>query len=62
MFIADFIFLDKNYGFMYMIKSALGFFPTADGFADVNSPFWYITWMMMFYILFPLFLLKKHLG
>ena len=59
MFIADFIFLDKNYGFMYMIKSALGFFPTADGFADVNSPFWYITWMMMFYILFPLFFIKK---
>src|SRR5574344_919062 len=59
MFIADFIFLDKNYGFMYMIKSALGFFPTADGFADVNSPFWYINWMMMFYILFPLFFIKK---
>ena len=59
MFIADFIFLDKNYGFMYMLKSALGFFPTADGFADVNSPFWYITWMMMFYILFPLFFIKK---
>ena len=59
MFIADFIFLDKNYGFIYMLKSALGFFPTADGFADVNSPFWYITWMMMFYILFPLFFIKK---
>ena len=59
MFIADFILLDKNYGFIYMLKSALGFFPTADGFADVNSPFWYITWMMMFYILFPLFFIKK---
>lgn len=59
MFVADFIFLDKNYGALYMLKSALGFFPTADGFADVNSPFWYITWMMMFYILFPLFFIKK---
>ncbi len=53
-FAADAIFLDKNYGISYMIQSSLGWFPTANGSEDVNSPFWYITWMMMFYILFPL--------
>ncbi|WP_228131111.1 acyltransferase family protein [Aliarcobacter lanthieri] len=58
MFIADAIFMDKTYSIGYVIKSMLGFFPTADGFGDVNSPFWYITWMIMFYLLYPLFFFK----
>ncbi|WP_207190541.1 acyltransferase family protein [Aliarcobacter lanthieri] len=58
MFIADAIFMDKTYSIGYFIKSMLGFFPTADGFGDVNSPFWYITWMIMFYLLYPLFFFK----
>ena len=53
-FAADFIFLGISYPVPYMLQSLLGWFPTAVGFGDVNSPFWYITWMMMFYILFPL--------
>ncbi len=53
-FAANAIFLDITYTVPYMIQSLLGWFPTARGFDDVNSPFWYITWMMMFYILFPL--------
>ena len=53
-FAANAIFLDIHYTFPYMIQSLLGWFPTAEGFDDVNSPFWYITWMMMFYVLFPL--------
>jgi len=59
MFISDAVFLDKYYSFGYMIKSLLGFFPTADGFADINSPFWYITWIILFYILFPLVFFKN---
>ncbi|RBQ30985.1 acyltransferase [Arcobacter sp. FW59] len=59
MFIADAVFMDKTYSIWYMIKSMLGFFPTADGFGDVNSPFWYITWMIMFYLLFPLVFFKN---
>ena len=58
LFIADAIFMDKTYSFGYMLKSVLGFFPTADGFGDVNSPFWYITWLIMFYLLFPLVFFK----
>jgi len=58
MFIADALFMDKTYSIWYIIKSILGFFPTADGFGDVNSPFWYITWMIMFYLLFPLVFFK----
>ena len=58
MFIADALFMDKTYSVGYIIKSMLGFFPTADGFGDVNSPFWYITWMIMFYLLYPLVFFK----
>ena len=59
-FAADAIFLGIFYPVPYMIQSLLGWFPTAVGFGDVNSPFWYITWMMMFYILFPLvFIVSK---
>ena len=59
MFLADALFMDKSYSLGYIIKSMLGFFPTADGFGDVNSPFWYITWMIMFYLLFPLVFIKS---
>ena len=53
-FAADAIFLQINYPVPYMIQSFLGWFPTAIGFGDVNSPFWYITWMIMFYALYPI--------
>ena len=59
-FAADAIFLNINYTAPYMIQSLLGWFPTAIGFGDVNSPFWYITWMIMFYALYPIvFSLKR---
>ena len=58
-FAANAIFLDVTYPASYMIRSLLGWFPTAIGFDDVNSPFWYITWMMMFYALFPLVFMTK---
>lgn len=58
-FAADAIFLNVNYTGFYMIQSFLGWFPTAIGDADVNSPFWYITWMIMFYALYPIFFSTK---
>jgi len=53
-FAADALFLNMFYPIPYMISSFLGWFPTAVGYGDVNSPFWYITWMLMFYALFPI--------
>jgi peptidoglycan/LPS O-acetylase OafA/YrhL len=58
-FACNAIFLDIHYSLPYMIQSMLGWFPTAHGFDDVNSPFWYITWMMMFYVLFPLVFMSQ---
>ncbi len=54
LFIADAGLQHINYSLPYMAQSALGWFPHANTDTDVNSPFWYITWMLMFYMLFPL--------
>ena len=58
-FAADAIILKEYYSFSYMLQSLVGWFPTARGFGDVNSPFWYITWMIMFYALYPIFFSVK---
>ena len=53
-FAADAILLNIFYTTPYIVQSLLGWFPTAIGYGDVNSPFWYITWMIMFYALYPI--------
>lgn len=59
--LADAIFLNLHYSTAYMIQSLLGWFPRNSPFEDVNSPFWYITWMLLYYSLFPLLFLKDRL-
>lgn len=54
LFAADALILQRFYSPLYMLQSLLGWFPRADSIADVNSPFWYISWLLMFYVLFPL--------
>jgi peptidoglycan/LPS O-acetylase OafA/YrhL len=58
-FIADALILHRFYPAEYMLRSLLGWFPHADVIDDVNSPFWYITWMLMFYVLYPLLFLPQ---
>ena len=53
-FAADIGFLGMEYSPLYIVQSFLGWFPSARSYGDVNSPLWYITWMIMFYALFPL--------
>lgn len=50
----DALLLGRDYGLAYMLRSALGWFPRADMQQDINSPFWYISWMLMYYVVFPL--------
>ncbi len=59
LFIADYLFHDIDYSPEYMLQSFLGWFPRASAFEDVNSPFWYISWMLMFYALFPLLFMRE---
>lgn len=53
LFTADTLLLDRQYGVAYIVQSFAGWFPRASAFEDVNSPFWYISWMLMFYVLYP---------
>ena len=52
--VADRLLLGRSYAPGYMIQSLLGWFPRASAWEDVNSPFWYISWMLLFYLLYPL--------
>lgn len=59
LFFCDRLFLDIHYSASYMLQSFLGWFPRANAYKDVNSPFWYISWMLMFYALFPLLFMRN---
>jgi peptidoglycan/LPS O-acetylase OafA/YrhL len=64
-FLVVFLILDKialgiSYPTGVMAKSFLGFFGTADIYKDINSPLWFITPLLFYYILFPIFFSKKY--
>ncbi|MDD4804475.1 MAG: acyltransferase [Candidatus Pacebacteria bacterium] len=59
LFILDFLILNKVYSLGYIGQSLLGFFPRADLFLDVNSPLWYFTFIVFYYLLFPLIFYRK---
>lgn len=54
LFSADYLVLGKSYGIAYMIHSFLGWFPSADIFHDLDSPLWYLTLILFYYLVFPL--------
>lgn len=55
----DFIFLHKSYVGLTIIESLLGFFPVADISKSLDSPLWYFSLILFYYLLFPLFFWKK---
>jgi peptidoglycan/LPS O-acetylase OafA/YrhL len=59
LFIADPLLVDRHYSVNYMLQSLAGWFPTAIPTNDVNSPFWYITWMLMFYVMYPFLFMRE---
>lgn len=59
LFIADPLIADRHYSIGYMLQSFAGWFPTAIPTNDVNSPFWYITWMLMFYVMYPFLFMRE---
>lgn len=59
LFTFDFLILHISYSPSYMIRSLFGFFPSANLWHDVNSPFWFITPMLFYYLLFPFIFSKK---
>jgi peptidoglycan/LPS O-acetylase OafA/YrhL len=59
LFLMSFLVAHVDYSFSYIIKSLTGIFNTADIFHDINSPLWYFTFIIFYYLLFPLVFSKK---
>lgn len=55
----NFIFSGPDYSFGYIVKSFLGIFTQADLYNDINSPLWYFTFILGYYLIFPIVFLKK---
>ena len=58
-FALDFFALHHGYSLSYTFKAFLGIFTHADLYEDINSPLWYFTFIIGYYLLFPLVFIKK---
>lgn len=55
----DFFVLKIGYDWQFIAKALVGFFPSADLYRDLNSPLWYLTLIIFYYLLFPLVFIRK---
>lgn len=57
--LTDLFLLQINYPFRVIIQSYLGFFPRADLFQSLDSPLWYFSLILFYYLLFPIVFHRK---
>ncbi|MFA6421871.1 MAG: acyltransferase [Candidatus Buchananbacteria bacterium] len=57
--IIDKIFLNINWPWQDLIKYIFGYYPTNDLFKDFNSPLWFITLILFYYLVFPFLFFKE---
>jgi len=57
--VLDFFVLKITYSWQFIGKAFLGIFTSADLFHDLNSPLWYFTLILFYYLVFPLVFFKK---
>ena len=57
--ILDFCLLGVRYEWSLIARSALGYFDHADIYRDINSPLWYLSLMISYYLIFPLLWIRK---
>lgn len=57
--ILDFCLLGLRYEWSLIARSALGYFDHADIYRDINSPLWYLSLMIGYYLIFPLLWIRK---
>lgn len=58
-FVLDAVVLHRFYPFSNIVQNILGFFSHADLYQDLNSPLWYFTLILFYYLLFPLVFSKR---
>lgn len=59
-FLLDLFVLHITYAPSYWVSSFLGFFHSANLYRDIDSPLWYMTLIILYYVLFPLAFSKKY--
>ncbi len=57
--VADFFVLGISYSWSMVVPALFGIFTSADIYHDLNSPLWYFTLILFYYVLFPFFFSKK---
>ena len=57
--LTDYFVLQRAYPISEIIHSFLGFFPKADLFQNLDSPFWYFSVILFYYLIFPLVSFRK---
>jgi peptidoglycan/LPS O-acetylase OafA/YrhL len=57
--VLDYFFLARTYELGVLVKAVLGWFPRADLFTNLNSPLWYFSLILFYYLIFPLVFIKK---
>lgn len=55
----DFLVYGKVYSLSVISQASAGFFSRADVALDLNSPLWYFTFIVFYYLLFPLVLSRR---
>lgn len=57
--LADLFLLHRTYPPSEIIYSFLGFYPRADLFQNLDSPLWYFTIILFYYLIFPIVFIRK---
>ncbi len=60
LFLLDHFLTFGNYSFSYIVQSFAGIFTNANMYTDINSPLWYFTMILFYYLLFPLVFFKRY--
>ncbi|MEN9921367.1 MAG: hypothetical protein RLZZ517_345 [Candidatus Parcubacteria bacterium] len=57
--VLDYFVLHIIYTKQFIVQSFFGIFPHANIFSDLNSPLWYMTLILFYYLIFPIVFFRK---
>lgn len=60
LFLMSFFVAHISYSTSYIFKTLAGIFTTADIYKDINSPLWYFSFIIFYYLLFPIVFSRKY--
>ncbi len=59
LFSLDYFLLKISYSWQFITKAFFGIFTSADIYNDLNSPLWYFTLILFYYLVFPILFSKR---